>query len=249
MSNRPEIPKAVKEELLFEVRHRYAVDCEPVSLEMAHIIPWCKTQDNSPANLIVLCANCHTRCDAGKWSESELRKYKQHPCALERDRMPPMTAAQKAMVDFILSVHPDSMTEKERLRFASMTAAYAGVIYSEVKVISVTTTNSCRVRLELPRRGAEALIEGYQSRDPRLFSFLAEVGGESTVMRIEAAAPERAVVASRTDVSEKGLETLIVSNMVAGCTSASDGLAPKERTSAYSGTQRVAQFRAHLNFT
>lgn len=126
-----------------------------------------------------------------------------------------MSAEQKAMVDFILSVHPDSMTEKERVRFASMTAAYAGVVYSEVRVVSVTATNSCRVRLELPRRGAETLIEGYQSHDPRLFSFLAEVGGEAAVVRVEAASPQQTVSLSRTDVTEKGLETFIVSNMVA----------------------------------
>ena|SRR5258708_25694376 len=116
MGARPDIPRVVKEELLFEVRHRCAVDCEPVSLEIAHIVAWCKTQDSRPANLIVLCANCHTRCDAGKWSESELRRYKERPCALERDRMPLMSAEQKAMVDFILAVHPDSMTENERLQ-------------------------------------------------------------------------------------------------------------------------------------
>src|SRR5882762_7670624 len=155
MSNRPTISRAIKEELLFEVRHRCAVDCEPVSLEMAHVIAWRKTQDNTAPNLIVLCANCHTRCDAEQWPESELRKYKQRPCALERDMMPVMSAEQKVMVDLILAVHPDFMTEKERFRFASMTAAYAGVTYSEVRVVAVTSTNSSRIRLELPRRGAE----------------------------------------------------------------------------------------------
>jgi type I restriction enzyme R subunit len=172
MSSRPAIPKAVAEELLFQVRHRCAVYCEPVALENAHIIPWCKTQDNSPENLIVLCANCHTRSHAEKWSESMLRKYKQHPCALERGRTPPMSPEQKLIVDFVLSCHPDSMTEKERLRFASMTAAYAGVAYSEVRILSVAPASSCRVRLEVPASAAEALVAGFQARDPRLFAFL-----------------------------------------------------------------------------
>src|SRR5438045_2980803 len=109
MSDRPTIPRAVQEEVLFEARHRCVVDCFPVSLEKAHIIPWCETQDHSAANLIVLCANCHTRSHAENWPESMLRRYKQRPCALESNLMPPMSAEQKLIVDFILSVHPDSM--------------------------------------------------------------------------------------------------------------------------------------------
>src|SRR3990167_2789728 len=130
MSSRPAIPRDIQEEILFEARHRCAVCCEPVSLEKAHIIPWCETKDHTLANLILFCANCHTRSHAEKWPESMLRKYKERPCALERDRMPPMSLEQKLMVDFVLSINPDSMTERERMRFASMTAAYVGVTYS-----------------------------------------------------------------------------------------------------------------------
>jgi type I restriction enzyme R subunit len=213
MSSRPAIPRAIQEDLLFEVRHRCAADCEPVALENAHIIPWCETQDHSPANLIVLCANCHTRSHSEKWPESILRKYKQRPCALERDRMPPASPEQKLMVDFLLSSHPDSWTERERLRFASMTAAYAGVSYSDVRVVSVASANSCRVRLELPQSGAEALIAGFQDRDPRLFAFLEEVGGAEAVHRIEAAKPDAPI--GSTDTTEKGLETLIFASMTA----------------------------------
>lgn len=212
MSDRPRIPRPILEEVLFEARHRCAVDCFPVSLEKAHIIPWCETQDHSASNLIVLCANCHTRSHAEKWPESMLRRYKQRPCALERERMPPMSIEQKLMVDFILSAHPDLMTDKEKLRFASMTAAYVGVSYADVRVVSVTAANSSRVRLELPRSGAEALVAGFQARDPRLFEFLAEVGGAKGVLCVEAASPDIATVGPTTDVSEKGLETLIFSS-------------------------------------
>jgi type I restriction enzyme R subunit len=124
-----------------------------------------------------------------------------------------MSSEQKLMVDFILSTHPDSMTDKEKLRFASMTAAYVGVSYTEVRVVSVMAANSSRVRLELPRNGAEALVAGFQARDPRLFEFFAEVGGAKGVLRIEAASPDLATVGSTTDVSEKGLETLIFSSL------------------------------------
>jgi hypothetical protein len=33
MAKRPTIPTDVQQQLLFEVRHRCAVDCEPISLE------------------------------------------------------------------------------------------------------------------------------------------------------------------------------------------------------------------------
>jgi len=166
MGSRPAIPIEIQREVLFQARHRCAVCGEPVSLEKAHIIPWCKTHDHSLPNLIALCANCHTRSHAEKWSESMLRKYKQHPCALDRERMPPMSPDQKLMVDFILSSHPDSMTDKERLRFASMMAAYVGVSYEDVRVVSVASSNSSRIRLEMPRSGAEALIAGFEAPGP-----------------------------------------------------------------------------------
>src|SRR6516162_3960149 len=113
MSKRPAIPRLVQQELLFEVRHRCAVDCEPISLEKAHIIPWSESKDHQPGNLLVLCANCHTRSHAEKWSVAMLKRYKQQPCALQRDRMPLMSPEQKALVDFIISVDPDHMTDKE----------------------------------------------------------------------------------------------------------------------------------------
>ena len=75
MSDRPAIPIDIQRELLFECRYRCACDCEPVSLEKAHIIPWSKTKDHSAPNLVVLCANCHTRSHAENWPESQLRAF------------------------------------------------------------------------------------------------------------------------------------------------------------------------------
>jgi type I restriction enzyme R subunit len=235
MANRPVIPIEIQREVLFQARHRCAVCCEPVSLEKAHIIPWGKSKDHSEENLIVLCANCHTRSHAEKWPKSMLRKYKQRPCALERDRMPPMSPEQKLMVDFILSSYPDSMTDKERLRFVSMMAAYVGVNYEDVRVVSVKPSNSSRIRLELPRSGAEALIAGYQAQDPRLAAFLGDIAldGERLpektlligsqnksgllaplgLLRIEAASPKHLEHGLITDTSEKGLENTIFNGM------------------------------------
>ncbi len=234
MSKRPAIPIETQRELLFECRYRCACDCEPVSLEKAHIIPWSDTQDHSPANLVVLCANCHTRSHAEKWPASQLRRFKEQPCALERDRLPAMTAGQKAMVDFILASDVERMTEKERLRLAMMTAAYAGVTYTEVKVVAVTPSNSSLVRLEMPKDAAERVIFGFQSQDPRLIAFLDEfalspgsphaakaaygiefspLGPDGGIKRIETARPASPDKPPVTNVKEEGLESLIVNAM------------------------------------
>ncbi|MFS2115516.1 type I restriction endonuclease [Herbaspirillum frisingense] len=230
MSNRPAVPIETQRELLFECRYRCACDCEPVSLEKAHIIAWSETQDHSPGNLVVLCANCHTRSHAENWPASQLRRFKEKPCALERDRMLPMSPDQKAMVDFIISTNADAMTEKERLRFALMAAAYAGVTIREVSVVAVVPTNSSLLRLEMPRAAAESLIRGFQSEDPRLVSFFDEFaqpsspsesrgnvssafGLEGGIKLIETARPTSADRPPVTNVKEEGLESLIVSAM------------------------------------
>ena len=172
MGSRPAIPIEIQREVLFQVRHRCAVCCEPTPLEKAHIIPWRETQDHSEENLIALCANCHERADKEKWGEDYLRRYKQNPCALAANAMPPLTAEQKAMVDLIAAVNPDRMTESQRTRLVSMVAAYAGVEFSSLRIVAIEQTNSSRIRLEMPRNGAEALIAGFQAQDPRLASFL-----------------------------------------------------------------------------
>jgi type I restriction enzyme, R subunit len=236
MTSRPAIPVEIQREILFQARHRCAVCCEPTPLEKAHIIPWGKTQDHSEANLIALCANCHERADKENWGEAYLRRYKLNPCALAANALPPVTAEQKALVDLIAAVEPDRMTESQKLRLVSMVAAYAGVVFSDVKVIAVDPTNSSRVRLELPHEGAEALIAGFQAWDPKLAAFLEDIAlGETIsekgllcdfpsdagplkpagILRIEAAAPLQLARGTTTDTSEQGLETTIYSGMTA----------------------------------
>jgi type I restriction enzyme R subunit len=230
VSDRPAIPIDIQRDLLFECRYRCACDCEPVSLEKAHIIPWSKTKDHSAPNLVVLCANCHTRSHVENWPESQMRRFKEKPCALERDRLPPMSGEQKVLVDFIINVNVDAMTERERLRFAMMTAAYAGVTYKEVSIVAVAPTNSSLVRLELPRDAAERVILGFQAEDPRLASFLDEFairapitesrdkvaspfGLEGGLKLIETARPTPVDRPPVTNVKEEGLESLIVAAM------------------------------------
>jgi glycosyltransferase 2 family protein len=173
--NRPSIPISTQREVLFESRHRCAVCGDSSAIEFAHIVAWHKTHDHSAANLIALCSKCHTRADKENWGESYLRRYKQKPWAMERDLMPPMSPEQKALVDLIVSTDPDKMTENQRLRLASMIAAYVGVHFDDVKIISVRPANSSKIRIELPSHAVKQLIMGFKSNDPKLKALLDDI--------------------------------------------------------------------------
>jgi type I restriction enzyme, R subunit len=209
MPNRPAIAIDIQREILFESRHRCAVCCEATPLERAHVRPWSKSRDHSVENLIALCANCHERADTEKWGESYLKRYKEQPCALRANAMPPMLPEQKAIVDLIIAVSPDAMTAHQRLRLASMVAAYAGVQFTSVSVVSVSAANSARVRLELPSDAADVLLEGLRAGDPLIKAFFEDI----PVIRGERVASAAWQV--RTDMNEKGLESLIVSDLLA----------------------------------
>lgn len=75
-------------------------------------------------------------------------------------------------MDLIIACHPDEMTDQQRLRLVSMVAAYVAVSIEDVKVVSITATNSSRVRLRLPWDAARRLIEGFQNLDPILLAIL-----------------------------------------------------------------------------
>src|ERR1700730_1401912 len=61
---RDHIPPEVKRDVLVEAGHRCAIPtCRATTTEVAHIVSWSETNDNSFENLIALCPNCHTRFD------------------------------------------------------------------------------------------------------------------------------------------------------------------------------------------
>ena len=61
------VPTEIKRTVLVEAGHRCAIPtCRSTTTEIAHIVPYSETQDNSFANLIALCPNCHTRFDQKK---------------------------------------------------------------------------------------------------------------------------------------------------------------------------------------
>ncbi|NWA28531.1 HNH endonuclease [Pseudomonas gingeri] len=78
--SREHIPVQVQRAVLVEAGHRCAIPtCRSTTTEIAHIVPWAETQDNSFENLIALCPNCHTRFDQKKDIDRlSVRKYKQN---------------------------------------------------------------------------------------------------------------------------------------------------------------------------
>lgn len=77
---RQNIPAETVRAVLVEAGHRCAIPtCRSTTTEIAHIESWAKSQDDSFANLIALCPNCHTRFDQKKEIDSKsVRIYKQN---------------------------------------------------------------------------------------------------------------------------------------------------------------------------
>jgi type I restriction enzyme R subunit len=207
-----------------------------LSIELAHIIPWHKTNDHSAPNLIALCATCHEMADQQKWNSKDFEVYKREPWALRTNVGKPQSAPQKALVDLILARDAQQMGEFERTQLVYMVAAYAGVRIEDARLIAVEPSSSVLIRLELPKDAAERLILGFEAQDPRLVSFLDEFalapgahtvqegwgGGERSpfglgggIKMIETARPTPADRPPVTNVKEEGLEALIFSAMTA----------------------------------
>src|SRR5690242_20173986 len=77
--SRPPIPREIKLAIQMEAGDRCAICGEASPLEIAHIVPWHRVREHKADNLICLCANCHRRADAGKWSQKKLQLYKRRP--------------------------------------------------------------------------------------------------------------------------------------------------------------------------
>ncbi len=84
MPKRPAIPLETVRQILIESGHRCAVCGIPTPTELAHIVPWCKSRDHKPENLVCLCANCHGQADGEEWGEKTLREYKAKPWVLRQ---------------------------------------------------------------------------------------------------------------------------------------------------------------------
>jgi len=172
---RPEIPIAIRREVLFEARHHCAVCCNPLPLEQAHVIPWSESKEHSVANLIALCANCHSRADKEKWGPKVLGKYKKDPCILARKgNTPEGTNAHLAeLIEMLVKERVEEVRGRS-LEIASKVAAYTQAP-CQVKVISVDPANSTRIVLRLPAKAAAKLTHGFEAADPLLAAFLDDI--------------------------------------------------------------------------
>jgi hypothetical protein len=85
--SRDAIPAEVKRAVLVEAGHRCAIPtCRATTTEIAHIVPWAETQDNSFENLIALCPNCHTRFDQKKEIDRLAVKMYKHNLGILNNR-------------------------------------------------------------------------------------------------------------------------------------------------------------------
>lgn len=171
-TKRPQIPAGVEHEVLFESGHRCAVCGEPCPLERAHIIPWCKSHEHRPEDLICLCANCHQRADNEKWGEAVLRKYKQNPWVLRRssERKSPTVKIIEIEIKMKLS---EFSGKEEILKYAL--SAFLGISPQEVVITSIKE-GSVKITIELPGDLGSELLKAHENEDSELDRALSSFG-------------------------------------------------------------------------
>jgi len=85
--NRDLVPADIKRAVLVEAGHRCAIPtCRATTTEIAHIVPWAESHDNSFENLIALCPNCHTRFDQKKEIDRLAVKMYKHNLGILNNR-------------------------------------------------------------------------------------------------------------------------------------------------------------------
>src|SRR5205823_5844021 len=78
-----------------------------------------------------------------------------------------------------------------------------------VQLLSVSQANSSRIKLKMPREAADKVVAGFERHDPMLTAFL----DDFSFLRVEREQPASGTRRPTSDVSEKGLETLIIRHM------------------------------------
>ena len=74
------VPESIKRTLFQEAGYRCAIPTcgETNALEIDHIENWSDVQEHDVHNMIILCANCHTRKTKGEIPREALRAYKKN---------------------------------------------------------------------------------------------------------------------------------------------------------------------------
>ena len=78
IQGRPNIPRPLDRDVRTEAGHRCAIPtCRATSgLQIHHIEPWATVQEHTFENLILLCANCHSRVTNGEIDRLAIKQYK-----------------------------------------------------------------------------------------------------------------------------------------------------------------------------
>jgi type I restriction enzyme, R subunit len=161
-NTRPKIPAEIMRRLIVECGHKCAVCGEAVSLENAHIDPWATTRDHSFENLIVLCANCHTRSHAEQWTEETLKEYKARPW-VARYRDPPDLSQHREIACLRLDLtQEDFAAEKERALAAI--GATLDLYGRNRPIVVALRPGSLRVYVSVPVGTTDRLIHDHRTR-------------------------------------------------------------------------------------
>jgi hypothetical protein len=145
-------------------------------------------------NLVWLCLEHHDEFDSHTsqskgLTPEEVRAYRDRLYkdlgTSEYDTLAPSAQSAVARVDVIVAIAPEALTRQDRLRLVSIIAAYLGLPRSAVSVVTVTSANSTRVRLELPALAAQRLLEGFHAQDETLHALLEDF----QLLRVESPSP------------------------------------------------------------
>ncbi len=172
MPRRPRIPAQAARAVLIESGHRCSVCGTPCPLERAHIIPWHKSKNHDPENLVCLCANCHQRSEVENWGSKTLQRYKQEPWVMRRFSSAGPEPPNSSRIEIVINAEYENFDDHkaEMLRYA-----LAGLLRIPPKSVRVLSREEGTVRLEveLPSESADRLLSLYESSSPDLKNHLA----------------------------------------------------------------------------
>lgn len=148
-ANRPAIPTDVARAVLFEAGHRCTVCGAECPLERAHIIPWRNCKEHKVENLVCLCANCHARADAEKWSVETLLSYKKMPWVLRQRQNQVPEVKEKSRIVVTAKMELSEFDEKHQRFLKFALASFLEISPDEVNIMKIEP-GSVKITMEVP---------------------------------------------------------------------------------------------------
>lgn len=152
------IPKAVRDEVLVEARHRCTI-CAEKCFEIHHIVEQAEGGGHEPENLIVLCPNCHQQRyhRNGEFTRDQLRLYKKK--LLERNEVERRLLLNLDDIRARIGTVPLAQSESELRAELSEAATQVSPKRSESVQTAVAETSRWLAERELLKGGARRAIE------------------------------------------------------------------------------------------